>query len=154
MLEQLRENAIAGTWAASERVLVAVSELPGADALVRAAKRIADAQHAPWTAVHIETPRARQFSDQDRQRVAAVLQLARQLGGHVASLSAPSVIEGIKRAAEDLRATQIVVGKSTRSRWFELRHGSVVDRLVRETPGVAVHVLPHEDAARQETAAV
>ena len=30
-----------------------------------------------------------------------------------------------------------------RSRWFELRHGSVVDRLVRETPGVAVHVLPH-----------
>lgn len=154
MLEQLRDNAIAGTWAASERVLVAVSELPGADALVRAAKRIADAQHAPWTAVHIETPRARQFSDEDRQRVAAVLQLARQLGGHVASLSAPSVIEGIKRAAEDLRATQIVVGKSTRSRWFELRHGSVVDRLVRETPGVAVHVLPHEDAARQETAAV
>ena len=38
----------------------------------------------------------------------------------------------------------MIVGKSARSRWFELRHGSVVDRLVRETPGVAVHVLPLE----------
>src|SRR5690606_41278915 len=78
MLEQLRENAIAGTWAASERVLVAVSELPGADALVRAAKRIADEQHAPWTAVRSETPRARQVSEPDRQRDAVVLPLTRQ----------------------------------------------------------------------------
>ncbi len=31
------------------------------DTLVRAAKRIADALHAPWTAVHIETPRSAAF---------------------------------------------------------------------------------------------
>jgi two-component system sensor histidine kinase KdpD len=36
---------------------------------------------------------------------------------------------------------------------FELRHGSVVDRLVRETPGVAVHVLPMEAAPREPTRA-
>jgi two-component system sensor histidine kinase KdpD len=144
MLDYVQAHALAGTWAASERVLVAVSELPGADGLVRATKRLADALRAPWTAVHIETPRAREFSDEERQRVAAVLQLARQLGGRVATLSSPAVIEGVKRFAEDIRATQIVVGKSARSRWFELWHGSVVDRLVRETPGVAVHVLPFE----------
>ena len=142
MLEHVQAHALAGTWAAGERVLVAVSELPGADELVRATKRLADALRAPWTAVHIETPRAREFSDDQRQRVAATLQLARQLGARVAALSAPSVTEGVKRFAEDNRTTQIVVGKSARSRWFELRHGSVVDRLVRETPGVAVHVLP------------
>lgn len=39
------------------------------------------------------------------------------------------------------------MGKSQRSRWFELRHGSVVDQLVRETPGVAVHVLPLDQVA-------
>ena len=63
---------------------------------------------------------------------------------------AAEIIDGLKSFAADARATQIVVGKSERSRWFELRHGSVVDRLVRETPGVAVHVLPLEGTAPQQ----
>jgi len=36
MLDHLRANALGGTWAGSERILVAVSELPGAEELVRA----------------------------------------------------------------------------------------------------------------------
>lgn len=146
MLEHLRAHALAGTWAAGERIVVAVSELPGADGLVRATKRLADALRAPWTALHIETPREREFTDDQRQRLAAVMQLASQLGARVASVPAASVLEGLQRFAIEARATQLVVGKSARSRWFELRHGSVVDRLVRETPGIAVHVLPFDPA--------
>ncbi len=142
MLDYLRAHALAGTWAAGERVVVAVTELPGSEGLVRAAKRLADALRAPWTAVFIETPRAASFGEAERQHVAAVLQLAAQLGAQVASVPATNVIEGLKSYTIEARATQIVVGKSARSRWFELRHGSVVDVLVRETPGVAVHVLP------------
>lgn len=145
MLDYLRAHALAGTWAAGERVVVAVSELPGSEGLIRSTKRFADAWRAPWTAVHIETPRARQFTDREREQLAAALQLATQLGGNVASVPATNVLEGLKRFAAEMRATQLVVGKSSRSRWFELRHGSVVDRLVRETPGVAVHVLPSEE---------
>ncbi|MDV3458944.1 sensor histidine kinase KdpD [Sphingomonas sp. HF-S4] len=142
MLDHLRANALGGTWAGSERILVAVSELPGAEELVRAAKRIADAAHASWTAIHVETPRTRALDEPALRRIAATLNLASRLGAAVASVPAASVVEGLKSYAADARATQLVVGKSTRSRWFELRHGSVVDRLVRETPGVAVHVLP------------
>ncbi|TXC70429.1 sensor histidine kinase KdpD [Sphingomonas ginsenosidivorax] len=142
MLDHVRALGVGGTWAGSERIVVAVSELPGADGLVRAAKRLADALHAPWTAVYIETPRAAHFGDEDHRRLAAVLALATQLGGAVATVPAISVVEGLKTIATEARATQIVVGKSTRSRWFEFRHGSVVDRLVRDTPGMAVHVLP------------
>lgn len=144
MLEHVRANALGGTWAGGERIVVAVSELPGADGLVRAAKRLADALHAPWTAVHIETARTRQLDEEEHRRIAAVLALATQLGGQVATLPAASVTEGLKSFVIDARATQLIVGKSTRSRLFELRHGSVVDQLVRETPGVAVHVLPLE----------
>ncbi|HST37056.1 MAG TPA: sensor histidine kinase KdpD [Allosphingosinicella sp.] len=142
MLDYLRAHALAGTWAGGERIVVAVSELGNAEELVRAAKRLADALRAPWTAVHIETPRDAQFSDDDRRRLAQTLQLASQLGAQVASVPAASPIEGLKRFSEEARATQLVIGKSARSRWFELRHGSVVDRLVRGTPGIAVHVLP------------
>ena len=151
MLEHVRANALGGTWAGSERIVVAVSELPGAQGLVRAAKRIADAQHAPWSAVHVETPRSRGLGPEDHRRIAAVLNLATQLGGSVISVPATSVIEGLKTYVTDARATQIVVGKSARSRLFELRHGSVVDRLVRETPGVAVHVMPLDEAVAVKT---
>ncbi len=145
MLDYLRQHALAGTWAAGERIVVAVSELPGSGSLVRATKRLADALRAPWTAVHIETARSAEFTDGDRQRLATVMQLATQLGGAVASVPAAKVIEGLIAFTSEARATQLVVGKSARSRWFELRHGSVVDRLVRETPGVAVHVLPFDE---------
>jgi two-component system sensor histidine kinase KdpD len=147
MLDYVRTHALAGNWAAGERIVVAVSELPGADGLVRAAKRIADTLRAPWTAVHIETPRTRGLGGEDRKRLAATLNLASQLGATVTTVPAMSVIDGLSSFAVEARATQLVVGKSVRSRWFELRHGSVVDRLVRDTSGIAIHVLPMEDPA-------
>ncbi len=149
MLDHVRALGVGGTWAGGERIVVAVSELPGADGLVRATKRIADAMRAPWTALYVETPRAQGFGDAEHRRLAAVLNLATQLGGAVASVPAPSVVEGVKTFATEARATQLVVGKSTRSKFFELRHGSVVDRLVRETPDIAVHVLPMGEAANR-----
>ena len=144
MLDYLRAHALAGNWAAGERVVVAVSELPGSKTLIRAAKRLADAQGAPWTAVYVETPRSLGFSSEQREQVSQNMQLAAQLGANLASVAGPNVVEPLKAFLSDARATQLVVGKSARSKWFELRHGTVVDRLVRETPGVAVHVLPHE----------
>ena len=147
MLDHVRALGVAGTWAGSERIVVAVSELTGADGLVRAAKRLADALRAPWTAVHVETPRHGRLGAPEQQRIAAVLALATQLGAQVATVPAETVLAGLKSFTIDARATQLVVGKSARSRLFELRHGSVVDRLVRETPGVAVHVLPIGDDA-------
>ena len=146
MLEHVRALGVGGTWAGSDRIVVAVSELPGADGLVRVAKRVADGLRAPWTALFIETPRTQHFTDVQHRRVAATMTLATQLGAAIATVPAPSVIEGIQTFLADARATQLVLGKSKRSRWFELRHGSVVDRLVRETPGVTVHVVPVEEA--------
>ena len=144
MLDYVRAHALAGNWAAGERIVVAVSELPGSKTLIRAAKRLADAQGAPWTAVYVETPRSLNFTPEQRRQVADNMQLAAQLGANVASVAGSNVVDALESFLDDVRATQLVVGKSARSKWFELRHGSVVDRLVRETPGVAVHVLPHE----------
>src|SRR6185369_13728419 len=49
MLDYVRAHAMAGSWAAGDRLVVAVSEQAGSVELVRAAKRLADALHAPWT---------------------------------------------------------------------------------------------------------
>ncbi|WP_022685958.1 sensor histidine kinase [Sphingomonas phyllosphaerae] len=142
MLDDVRALGLGGTWAGSDRIVVAINELPGADVLVRAAKRVADSLRGPWTALFVETPRAATFTDEQHARVAAAMTLAAQLGAVVATVPATNVVEGIQSFLADARATQLVLGKSRRSRWFELRHGSIVDRLIRDTPDVTVHVLP------------
>lgn len=151
MLDDVRALGLGGTWAGSDRIVVAISELPGCEALVRAGKRVADGLRGPWTAVFIETPRAAHFTDEQHARVAAAMTLATQLGGAVATIPAENVVTGIQSVLVDLRATQLVLGKSNRSRWFEFLHGSVVDKLVRDTPDVTVHVMPmpNSEAAAQ-----
>lgn len=142
MLEHLDIHAVGGTYAGGERVLVAVSELPGAEALVRTAKRLADALKAPWQAVSIETPRSEGFTDQQRRQIADTLSLAASLGGTIATIPAESVAAGLRTQIEEMRATQLVIGKSVRSRWFRLRHGSVVEAMLSGNAGLAVHVIP------------
>lgn len=142
MLDYVRAHALAGSFAAGERVIVAVSELPGSTGLVRATKRLADALRAPWTAVHVETQRSLELTDADRQRLNEAMALAAQLGGATATIPASNVVSGLVNFAREARATQLVIGKSARSWFFEMRHGSVVDQLVRGMNDVAVHVLP------------
>lgn len=142
MLQELDATALPGTFGAGERILVAVSEQPGADALVRSAKRLADALRAPWMAVHIETPRSVGFNEESRRRIADALGLAATLGATIATVPAESVVAGLRNQIEGMRATQVVIGRSRRSWWFELRHGSVVEAIVKHLQGVAVHVIP------------
>jgi two-component system sensor histidine kinase KdpD len=142
LLDDLDAAAVPGTFAGGERVLVAVSELPGSDAIVRAAKRLADAMRAPWQAVYIETARAQTFNEDQQRRVADTLRLAASLGATISTVPAESVIEGLTRQVHATRATQLVIGKSVRSWWFELRHGSVVNAMLRAGDGLAVHVIP------------
>jgi len=152
MLEHLDASAVAGSFAAGERVLVAVSELPGADALVRSAKRLADALRAPWSAVSIETPRAENFTPEQKARVAATLRLAASLGATIATIAAESVTAGLTAQIQSMRATQLVLGKSRRNWWFTLRHGSVVETMLAASEGLAIHVIP-ADATRTEAPA-
>ncbi len=149
MLDHLDANAVPGTFAAGERIVVAVSEMPGADTLVRTAKRLADALHASWTAVFIETARAESFDDDQRRRLADTLALAASLGATIVTVPAESVIAGLRAQVEAMRATQLVIGKSRRSWWFELRHRSVVEAMLDRSEGLAVHVIPagHRTAA-------
>ena len=142
LLEHVQSIGDHGTWAAGERLVVAVGDQPGSLALIRAAKRLADALRAPWTAVSIETPRNATLSAGARSRMASALKLASGLGATIVTVPARSVFDGLCAHILETRATAVVIGKSRRSWWFELRHGSVVDRLVRALDGVAVHVVP------------
>jgi two-component system sensor histidine kinase KdpD len=147
MLEHVRIAGDVGIWAAGERIVVAVGDQPGGADQHVAAKRLADSVRGTWTAVTVETPRSATLGAASRERIAGALQLASEMGASLATIPAATVIEGLRAHIVEARATAVVVGKSRRSWWFELRHGSVVDRLVRGLEGVAVHVIPTTVAA-------
>jgi two-component system sensor histidine kinase KdpD len=143
LLTEMQARAISGPWPAGERVLVCVSEDPRAAGLVRYTKRRADRLHAPWTALYVETRRSLQLGEEERDRIADTLRLAERLGGE--SVTIPG---GPRRIADDVlgyahehNVTQIVIGKSSRTRWFEILHGSVVHELVRKSGNISVNVI-------------
>lgn len=144
LLTHMQANAIVGPWAAGERILVCVSEDPRAAGLVRYTKRLADRLHAPFTAISIETRRSLQLSDQERDRLADTLRLAESLGGEALTIPAVGrrIADDVINFAQGNNVTQIVIGKSTRSRWFEMARGSVVHDLVRRAGNISVHVIP------------
>jgi two-component system sensor histidine kinase KdpD len=155
LLNHMQANAIAGPWAAGERILVCVSEDPRAAGLVRYTKRLADRLHAPWTAICIETARSLRLTEEERDRLAATLRLAEALGGE--ALTIPAVE---RRIADDVlifargnNVTQIVIGKASRSWWFEIVRGSVVHDLVRRAGNISVHVIAGDKLAPEAASA-
>src|SRR3546814_15398772 len=92
MLQDLDAGGVAGTYASGERILVAICEQPGADALARPAKRLADGLNGPWTAVHIENPHRRGFDREEHRRATPALGLAAPRGASMA-LATPANID-------------------------------------------------------------
>jgi two-component system, OmpR family, sensor histidine kinase KdpD len=149
LLNEMQARAISGPWPAAERLLVCVSEDPRAAGLVRYTKRLADRLHAPWTALYVETKRSLQLTEEQRDRIADTLRLAQAIGGEPVTIPG-----GDRRIADDVvgfaqanNITQVVIGKSTRSGWFELLHGSVVRDLVRRCGNISIHVIAGEAIA-------
>lgn len=89
------------------------------------------------------------MTEEERDRIADTLRLAQALGGDPVTIPG-----GIRGVADDVVAyahtnntTQIIVGKSTRTRWFEIVHGSVVHDLVRRAGNISVHVIAGDAVA-------
>jgi two-component system, OmpR family, sensor histidine kinase KdpD len=157
LLEHMRARAISGPWAAGDRILVCVSEDPRSAGLVRYTKRLADRLRAPWTALCIETRRSLQLTEKERDRIAEALRLAERLDGDAITMPAASrhIADDVIAFARTNNVTHIVIGKSQRSRWFEILHGSVVHDLVRRAGNISVHVIAGEElAAEPKTAKV
>jgi two-component system sensor histidine kinase KdpD len=146
LLAQMQAHAISGPWAAGERILACISEDPRGAGLVRYAKRLAERLHAPFVALSVESRRTAQLTEEERDRIADTLRLAQALDGEAATIPG-----GTRRIADDILSyahanniTHIIIGKSTRSRWFEIVNGSVVHDLVRGAGNISVHVLAGE----------
>src|SRR6185312_3184969 len=99
------------------------------------------------TAISIETRRSLRLTDDERDRLADTLRLAEALGAEALTIPAVErrIADDIIKFAQANNVTQIIIGKSSRSRWFEIVRGSVVHDLVRRAGNISIHVIPGEE---------
>ena len=143
VLAERQAHGVGVPWKSAQRLLVAVSASPTSASLVRWTRRLAGELHAAWLAVYVESTRA--LSDEDQARLAKNLALARELGAEIITTTDDDVVRGILRTAREQNATQIVVGKPAGWRVAELfRGGSVLNRVIRESGLIDVHVVRAE----------
>ncbi|MBN8581916.1 MAG: sensor histidine kinase KdpD [Anaerolineae bacterium] len=145
----MKTRAIQGIWAASERLLVCISPSPLSERLVRTTRRLADELNAEWIALYVETPQFASMSQEKRERVANILQLAEDLGGRAYTLSSSSTMDAVSQTVIDFahknNITKIVAGKPLRPRWQEMIRGSLVDKLIHKSGDIDVYVVTSAD---------
>lgn len=141
-LQDYRErHGLVEPWETRERVVVALTGAPNGERLIRRGARIAARTHGELVGVHVRVGDGLAGPGQDlldRHRL-----LLEELGGRFSAITGTDTADALVRFARSENATQLLLGSSRRSRWAELVHGSVVNRVIRaaaEEP-IDVHVI-------------
>ncbi|MGZ3774859.1 MAG: ATP-binding protein [Pseudobdellovibrionaceae bacterium] len=137
-----------GPWQTNERLLVAISHSPYSEKLIRATRRLAYNLEAPWVGLHVDTGLS--LRDVDQAQLAKNINLARELKAEILTTTEVDVASAIKRVCREKNVTQVIVGRPTR-RWFRniLEHGSLLERLIKESLDVDVHIIRQEGTSVQ-----
>ena len=149
MRAYMQTRAIQGTWAASERLMVCISPSPLSERLVRTAKRLANELNAEWIALYVETPQSASMSQDKRNRVANILQLAESLGARSYTLSSGRSTDSVAQTTIDFahknNITKIIAGKPLRPYWHRFFHGSLLDKLIHKNSDIDIYIVTSSD---------
>jgi len=127
-----------------EKVMVCLSERPGAERLLRVGARIAGRLATNWYVVYVEPPgQENRHNDPEAfQRMEEYLKLARDLGAKIVLLKNKRVADALIAFAQQENISHVVFGQPVRSRFDILVRGSVLNRFLSEIRDVTVQVVP------------
>lgn len=140
----MRANAIAGPWPAGDRVMVLVGPDPAAEAVIRSARRIADALKAPLIALHVEQPSAPATGDP-----ASAMQVAESLGAGAETVVATDLPTAILREARARNVTHLVIGRGQPTLWRRLTGTTLSATLLRRAGDFTLHLVPDPAGPRR-----
>lgn len=127
-----------------DRLMVCLSsDPPLSRVLLRKASRIAGRLNSDWFCVYVQTSaeRADRIDAAVQRKLVENIQLAQSLGAEVVKLTGDDVSAALAKFAADRGVTLAVLGQTRRSRWYRLRRGSVVERLLEMRAGLDVLVV-------------
>jgi two-component system sensor histidine kinase KdpD len=149
--QYMEDHGITAAWETRERIVVALTGATGGEHLVRRASRISTRAKGDLLGVHVRAGEGLAGpppGSLERHRA-----LLEDLGGTYHEIVGGDASLALVDFARGERATQLVMGSSRRSRWSHLTRGSVINRVVRASGDIDVHIIStrseDEPAARR-----
>ena len=157
--EFLTDHGLNKLWLANERVLVGFDARPHTRQVIRDAWRLAHGLHADLIAVWIQPEGylafmskligwlkygrdAKKHWEAAQQRLEAHALLAEDLGAEVIRTKSRDIAKTLVQIARERQVTQIVLGQPARSRWEEIIRGSIINRVLRLSTDIDIHLVP------------
>jgi len=149
------ETAVAGPRTVDRLMVCLSSDPPLSRILLRKASRIAGRLNSDWYCVYVQTSaeRADRIDATVQRKLVDNIQLAQSLGAEVVKLSGEDVVAALAKFAAERAVTLAVLGQTRWSRWYRLRRGSVVERLIEMRAGLDVLVVSADDVVTEREAA-
>ncbi len=128
---------------ASTKLLAAIGPSPTSEKCIRWTARAAEAFHAHWTCVYVETASGDALTKAQEKTLRAHMDLAERLGAEVVTLTGHDIAGAISEYARLSGITNIVIGKSRNRKTIRsLFETDIEDKLIALLPGVEVHIIP------------
>jgi len=147
MRTYMKQHAIAGPWSVKEKVLVGIFASPYAEQLVRATYRFATELEAQWIAIHIETQKNHDFTEQEEIWLNKAFDLVRSLGGQIVWIKGDDVTTEMVNYAKSQNVTKIVIGKPRKLNIFS---PSIPEKLIMQTEFIDVYLVAPKEKKAQE----
>lgn len=142
------QHGIDSTWAARERIVVAVTGGPESEVLMRRAARIASRiGGGEWLALYVT--RGDGLVQMDPERLHRLHVMTEDMGGTFHSVVGDDTAAAILDFARAENATQVLIGASRRGRVSTLANPGIGEVVIAESGDIDVHIVTHDEARRK-----
>jgi two-component system sensor histidine kinase KdpD len=157
--EYMSEHGLTDMKHAGERVMVGFDARPHTREVIRDAWRLSHGLHGELLAITIQPVgylafrsklarllkyrgEAKQHMEEAQRRLEEHALLAEDLGAEVIRTSSHDIARTLVEIAHERQVTQLVLGQPARSHWEELLRGSIINRLLRMSTDMDIHLVP------------
>src|SRR4051794_16789360 len=137
--QYMEDHGITAAWETRERVVVAITGAPGGEHLIRRAARMATRAKGDLLGVHVRSGEG--LAGPPPGQLERHRQLVEELGGTYHEVVAGDPALALVEFARAEHATQLIMGASRQSRARDMVRGSIINRVVRLSGDIDVHVI-------------
>ncbi|MCI2047564.1 MAG: sensor histidine kinase KdpD [Faecalibacterium sp.] len=127
-----------------EHILVCLSSSPTNPKIIRTAARMAQAFHAQFTALFVETSSFKSMSGEDIARLRENIHLAQQLGASVETTYGDDIALQIAEYARISGVSKIVLGRYNAVRGHLFSKQTLTEKLIAYAPKLDVYIIPDQ----------